>query len=98
MSGAILESALEKYCCAWARKAHAIDNLKLGNRIGIPDRIFMLNGKTIFIEFKRLDEVARPIQLHVQNQLRKNGFSVYVVDNKEQFKKIIEDWIKHANP
>jgi hypothetical protein len=89
----MLESRIESQCCKWANATHAIKNLKLANMVGIPDRIFMLNGRVIFIEFKAPGKKARAIQTYVHSTLRNNGFSVHVVDNFEAFKLTIERWI-----
>lgn len=49
-----------------------------------PDRQILLGqGYVFFIEFKRLGEEARPAQAYRHEQLRKQGYSVYVCDTLE---------------
>lgn len=55
--------------------------------IGIPDRLVLLpQGRVLFIELKAPGEAPRKIQLSVHERLRRLGFTVLVIDNKEQIK------------
>jgi hypothetical protein len=92
----LCESAIERPCCNWAKSVHGINNLKLANLIGIPDRILLYKGRVLFVEFKAPGEEPRPAQLFIHKWLRENGFLVFVIDNRDQFKTIIENWIKDA--
>ena len=85
----MLESTLEGRCRLWALSQHSVKSRKLYKSIGDPDRIFFKAGKLIFVEFKRPGEKPRAIQVHVHNTLRLDGFDVFVIDNFEDFKKII---------
>jgi hypothetical protein len=55
----------------------------------VPDRLFMFDGRVIFIEFKRPGEKPSPIQRWVMNDLRTRGFDAAVMDDVEQSKKLI---------
>jgi sulfur relay (sulfurtransferase) complex TusBCD TusD component (DsrE family) len=56
-----------------------------------PDRIFFFaNGVTVFVEFKAPGEKPRAGQKEMIKRLKKLGFPVYVVDNLEQAKKVLE--------
>ena len=76
------ESQIEKEVCAWA-KIHGIQAVKFTpmGEVGWPDRIFLKDGKAIFIEFKRSGQLARPLQQHRLNVLVTNGFKAEVHDN-----------------
>lgn len=51
------------------------------NIAGFPDLTAYRNGRTVFIEVKRTpDDVCTPVQLHVHEQLRAQGFKVEVLD------------------
>lgn len=53
-----------------------------GNR-GWPDRLFLPpQGRAFFIEFKREGEKPRPLQEYRHEQLRKQGYQCFVVDNE----------------
>ena len=59
---------------------------------GVPDRIVLLPGsKMAFVETKAPGKTPRPLQLHRHAQLRKLGFTVYVVDSKEQIERILDE-------
>ena len=59
---------------------------------GAPDRLCLLpGGKIFFIELKRPGERPRKIQLKRHEELRKLGFSVYVIDGKEYVLDLIDD-------
>jgi len=90
------ESAIERPCCNWAKSTYGIMAIKLVNLIGIPDRILLYNGQVIFIEFKAPGEEPRPAQLFMHTKLRSLGFSVYVIDNRDQFKVLIKNWIENV--
>jgi len=89
----MLESRIESACCSYATKAHGVKNLKLSGLIGIPDRLFMLNGLAMFIEFKQFGQTSRAIQKYVQSTLINNGFQVFEIDSVEDFKLILERWV-----
>ena len=58
---------------------------------GAPDRIILFpGGKIFFVEVKRPGERPRPLQLKRHEELRKLGFSVYVIDGKEQVRDLIQ--------
>ena len=59
---------------------------------GAPDRLCLLpGGKIFFVELKRPEERPRKIQLKRHEELRKLGFSVYVIDGKEYVLDLIDD-------
>ena len=56
---------------------------------GVPDRLFIRRGVVVFIEVKRPGEEARPLQLHTHKKMRRYGALVWVVDNLEDAKRIL---------
>lgn len=48
---------------------------------GVPDRLFIRDGRHVFIEFKREGEKPRKQQLKRHREMREYGAEVYVVDN-----------------
>ena len=60
--------------------------------VGVPDRIVALpQGKIGFVELKASREKPRKIQVRRMEQLRKLGFLVYVLDDKEKIGEILDD-------
>ncbi len=59
---------------------------------GMPDRLLLFSkSKIAFVEVKRKGQVPRPLQLSRHRLLKKLGFKVFVLDDKEQIKEIIEN-------
>ena len=87
------ESTIEGACRDWAWKEYKIRSFKMGYKIGVPDRIFLKNGKAMFIEFKKPEEGPRKVQKWQQEQLIKEGFLVVNVTSLRQFKEVIKAWV-----
>lgn len=51
---------------------------------GFPDRLFIKNGVTIYVEFKNDAGVLRPEQERVIETMRQHGAKVYVVSTLEE--------------
>lgn len=96
MPGRMLEKKIEDKVCRYA-KTKDIDNRKFTspNRRSVPDRIFFPGqGRIFFIEFKALGKQPTESQAREIRRLEDLGFVVYVVDNVEQGKEIIDLWVK----
>lgn len=60
--------------------------------VGVPDRIILLpEGKVGFVEVKAPHKKPRAIQTRRIEQLRELGFKVFVLDDAEQIKNILEE-------
>ena len=58
----------------------------------VPDRIILVSiGRIAFVEVKAPGEKPRPLQVMRINQIRRLGFKVYVLNNKNQIEEIIKD-------
>jgi hypothetical protein len=80
----ILKPAIEKLG-GMCRKLHT------PGFTGIPDRLILLpGGRIYFCETKGVERSPRPRQLIVHAQLRKLGFEVWVIYNREDVNKFIE--------
>ncbi len=55
-----------------------------------PDRMFIRNGKFFFIEFKATGKKATRLQAHTIKKIQAQGFQVYVVDDIDQGKGIVD--------
>lgn len=91
MTRHLLERDLQKKCVRharergfWARKFTA------AGRRSAPDYIFARNGKIFFVEFKRLGEKPTPLQLEEHKEMLSYGLTVYVIDNYDDFKNLID--------
>lgn len=59
--------------------------------IGVPDRIVVAFGRTVFIECKAPGEKTRPSQDYVIAEMRAQGADVRVFDTREQVDELIEE-------
>lgn len=61
---------------------------------GAPDRLCLFfPGKAAFVELKRPGKKPRLLQERRMEQLREKGFTVLVVDRKEQIPEVIEQMV-----
>ena len=49
---------------------------------GVPDRIVIGNGQTVFVELKAPGEKPRALQIAIHRQIRAHGGTVFVIDTK----------------
>lgn len=59
-------------------------------KIGVPDRICMLNGNVVFVELKRPGGKPRASQIDEHKSMARRGIGVLVIDSKKQ----VDDLIK----
>lgn len=58
---------------------------------GVPDRIVIGNGRTVFVELKAPGETPRPNQLAMHRLMRKAGAEVWVIDTTEGVDAFLEN-------
>ena len=93
------ESTVEKSVCAYA-KSRGCMVVKLngpGHR-GIPDRMFLKDGRAMFIEFKAPGRKPTALQEKWLRDLRAVGCSAWCVDNKETGIVAIDNFLELPNP
>lgn len=56
---------------------------------GVPDRMFIKDGKLIFVEFKQLGLLPTKLQQIQIDRLREAGMEVHVVDRVELGKQLL---------
>ncbi|MGD9168480.1 MAG: VRR-NUC domain-containing protein [Candidatus Thiodiazotropha sp.] len=89
----MLEKDVENPVCRYARKEHKgmAYKFKSPQRANVPDRIFTFpSGWLIFIEFKAPGKKATPKQRREHERLRDCGQHVYVCDNIELGKWLVD--------
>lgn len=80
-----LESSIERDACDYAKKqGWMVFKFVSPGRRGVPDRLFIRDGRHLFIEFKRPDGEARQQQRKRHSDMRAHGAEVYVVDNLKE--------------
>lgn len=74
------ESSIEKYLVKMVKiDGGECRKLNWIGRNGAPDRVVMLNGKTIFVELKAPGKTPDPHQLREHERMRKMGQIVVVI-------------------
>lgn len=81
-----MESALQKKIINYLkRKGWYVVKIVMSNTNGIPDIWAGKKGKCIWIEVKDKGEIAEPLQLVRHEELRAQGFQVFVIDTWEGY-------------
>lgn len=75
----MLESAIEKYSCAKAKKAGWLP-IKVGHS-GWPDRLFLKNGRYVWVEFKQPGKKPRALQKIKIMELTEQKAEVHVISS-----------------
>ena len=89
----MLERDIEDAVCKHARKQYKMLTLKFTSpqRRNVPDRIFLgFNGLMFFIEFKAPGKTPSDGQAREINRIEGRGHRVYVCDDIEEGKDIID--------
>lgn len=80
----MIEKDIENYFVRQAKKIGALVwKLTSPSTSGVPDRLFIRNGKIIFVELKRPKEELRKLQGYRKKQLEDQGFLVVRINNKK---------------
>ena len=93
------EGVIENYLIKQAKKHNFLCYKFVSpSNNGVPDRIIIGNGLTLFIELKAPGEVARKQQQAVINRMRKHGATVYIIDSKQQIDELFASLINQTTP
>ena len=92
-----IESEVESKVVDYAKSRGCMERKMNGPGYrGWPDRLFMYNGLTVWVEFKRLGEKPTNLQKVLHDRLRANGFDVHVVDNVFYGRTVIDQFILNS--
>lgn len=86
------ESTVESRAKRYAKSlGYYVRKFKSPGKTSVPDDVFKhLNGPVFFVEFKALGKPATELQLNEHEEMRAAGLIVYVVDNFEDAKAILD--------
>lgn len=93
LGGNMLESLIEQHLVKEVDRRDGLC-LKFNSQsmTGIPDRIILMkNGTVGFVEVKQKGKKPRPLQELRMKQLRRLGFKVYTLDEKEKIGEILDE-------
>lgn len=82
----MLEKTIEKNCVKWAESQGWLSYkfVSPSNR-GVPDRIFLRDGKTVFVEFKKPGGETSALQVRQIEKIKSYDFKVFIIDNLRSF-------------
>ena len=84
------ESTIEKTAIKLAKeKGYLTYKFVSPNNKGVPDRIFIKNGRVIFVEFKAPNKKATALQQYVINEMLLQQCEAYVIDNIEKINEVL---------
>jgi len=87
----MLEKDIERKVCEYARSKGCLAyKFTSPNRAAVPDRLFIFKGKVWFIEFKAPGARATKPQLREHSILAEHYLDVFVIDDVEMGKMIID--------
>ncbi len=88
------EATIERAVCAYA-KSRGVMAMKLAgpNQKGQPDRMFLYNGKVLFIEFKAPGKKPTALQMKWITDLWAQCFHAYACDSTELGKSYIDSFL-----
>ena len=95
-----LEKDIEGAFVRYARR-QGCEAIKFADpaRRGAPDRIVLCpRGCLFFIEFKRRDQKPRPEQLIYHRVLTKLGYDVFVIDDYQDAKQLLDGFLASFVP
>lgn len=88
------EGQIESYLIKQAKKyGFLYYKFTAPGRNGVPDRILIGHGHTIFIELKRPGGKLRELQEEIINDMKSHGAEVYVLDTKSAVDNLINKFI-----
>lgn len=93
MASTTKEMVIERTVCRYAETLGWLAyKFTSPSQRGVPDRMFIKDGKVIFIEFKSTGFKPSKLQNYVINKIREHGAPVYIVDNIEQGMEIFNNF------
>jgi hypothetical protein len=89
---ALLEKDIEKRVKEYAREKGLLAyKFTSPMRAAVPDDLLVCkNGRVVFVEFKRKGKVPTPAQLREHERLRGHNVPVYVIDDVDSGKRLID--------
>lgn len=63
---------------------------------GVPDRVIIANGQTVFVELKAPGKGPRRLQQEVIKEMRDHGALVYVTNTKELVDELLAELIRSS--
>lgn len=89
----MLEKEIETKIVKYAKSQNVLSfKMNSVTSKGLPDRMFIAKRSIFFIEFKRLGAKPTKLQFYMISQLKHYNCKVYVIDDIEKGKRIIDKY------
>lgn len=86
------ESTIENYLRRECIKRHFMClKFTSPSKNGVPDRIVIGNGKTVFVETKAPGKTTRALQDYQHKKMKQAGAVVYVADTKDAIDAVLDE-------
>ncbi len=83
------EAQIERKVCSFAKvSGWLVFKWVSPNNRGVPDRIFIKDGRLVMVEFKALGKKPTPLQKRVLDKLINEKMEVHVINDIEQGKEL----------
>lgn len=94
----MLEKEIEAKVCDYAKTKNVlVYKFTSPNRMAVPDRLFIRpDGRIWFCEFKREGQKPTPAQDREHHRLRQHKVSVFVIDNVDEGKAMVDMMVMGA--
>lgn len=91
----MIESQVERYLQSKVRANYGLCMKFVSpGTAGVPDRIVIHRGRTMFVELKRPGEKPRPLQREVARQMNMAGAMVYCISTTDQVDRFVNELMK----
>lgn len=94
----MIEKLVEKKVCDYAKRhGWLVYKFTSPSHRGVPDRILLMNGCAVFIEFKSYGRLTTKLQNATISKIRAANFRVLVIDDVETGKQCVDElttWAK----
>ena len=89
----LLEKQIEEKVNTYAKEqGYLVYKFTSPQRVAVPDRLYINpRGKVFFVEFKREGQRPTPAQDREHERLREQGVRVFVIDNVQAGKDMIDE-------
>ncbi|WP_085514189.1 VRR-NUC domain-containing protein [Plantibacter flavus] len=91
------ENYVESYLYSRVRASGGLCLKFMSSISGVPDRIVILAGRTVFVETKALGKKPRKLQLVRFNEMRVAGADVRVIDSRELVEELISELLASSS-
>ena len=93
----VIEKNIEDYFIRKCEQNHMWTTKFISaSRSGVPDRVVIYNGITIFVELKKPGEKPRPLQVEIHKKMRKYGALIEVLSTFDEVDVFIENLIRRG--